>query len=63
MEIKEAYEILGSWEWDVKTAAHELVEALMKKPPRNTDCNAEKFCRADCSDCLFSWDLEDNYWE
>lgn len=36
MEYKEAYDILWSWEWDVKQAAHELVQALMSKPDRET---------------------------
>lgn len=50
MEKDEAYEILGSWEWDVKLAAHELVKALMMKEEKWCETN----CRACSSDCLFN---------
>lgn len=67
MEYKEAYDILWSWEWDVKQAAHELVQALMSKPDKEnawvlkTDCRAVDKCLDSCKDCLFN-NLNNNDW-
>lgn len=57
MNIKECYDVLGSWEWDVKQAAHDLVEALKpQRLPRNYTCEAIEHCKANCIECLFWWD-------
>lgn len=68
MEYKEAYDRLWTWEWDVKEAAHVVVEALLKKPDREnagvlkTDCRAVDKCLDSCKDCLFH-NLNNNVWD
>lgn len=59
MEYKEAYEILGSWEWDIKEASHTVVNTLLNKDKSEKQCGMWKNCKDHCKECLFNI-LNDN---
>ena len=54
MEYKEAYDRLGTGEWDIKEAAHVVVNTLLNTDRIEKKCWMWKSCKDKCSECLFN---------
>ena len=54
MEYKEAYDRLGTGEWDIKEAAHVVVNTLLNKDRIEKKCGMWKNCKDHCKECLFN---------
>lgn len=54
MEYKEAYDRLGTGEWDIKEAAHVVVSTLLNTERIEKKCGMWKNCKDHCKECLFN---------